>query len=228
MFSRIMICSLVAGLVATLGVMAPARANLVRDGSFEVNTNAALGNGQNSELGSHNYAGSTWGDADVTTYWDKNTRIWYVTDGSDNEFPDGSFAYRIDARLDIGGAEKLWQSGINLDGGKNYLFSFWMWGEAGNAILDATLTGPGAVTLFDNTMTSGTDGVAELKSALFVPPADGAYTLNFFTDVNNGNNHAWVDAVSIEEAPEPLTLAALSLAAGGIVGYLRRRRPTMR
>ena len=204
--------------------------NLLIDGSFEVNTNGTPGTGANSELGAHTYAGSTWGNADVTTHWDKDDRVWYVTDGGGAEFTDGDFAYRIDSRLDVGGADALWQSGIDLDAGTEYVLSFDMWGEAGNPILDATLTGPDTLVLFDDATTIGNDGLAETKSTLFTPTVTGSYTLNFFTDVNNGDNHTWIDNASLQAVqtaiiPEPssLALAAFGLLGLALYGWRRRR-----
>ncbi len=202
-------------------VTGQARANLITDGSFEVNTNGTAGGGQGSELGAHNYAGSTWGSTWVTTHWTRTgNRLWYVTDGTDDEFPDGSFAFRIDARLDLEGANQLQQSGISLSAGTQYDFSFDLWGESGTAIIDVELTGPATIKLFDDTSSSGTNGVYETKSTQFTPAVGGSYTLSFFTDVNNGDNHAWVDNAIL--IPEPATLAMLGL--GGVITLARRRR----
>jgi MYXO-CTERM domain-containing protein len=59
----------------------------------------------------------------------------------------------------------------------------------------------------------------------------GSYRLNFFTDVNNGDNHTWIDGVSIQAVqtgpeiiPEPSTLAIWSLGLLGLAWYGRRRR----
>lgn len=201
--------------------------SVVPDGSCEVNTIPTPGNTVRSELGEHRYAGSAWGDRDVTTHWDKDARVWYVTDGGDDAFPDGDFAFRIDARLDLNGADALWQSGIRLEAGTEYVLSFDMWGESGDPILDVTLTGPETLVLFDDVTTLGDDAAAERMVALFTPEVSGSYTLRFFTDVDNGDNHAWIDNValqSVRPVPEPGTLALLGLAACGLGGYAPKRR----
>jgi len=202
------------------GVTVTPPTNLLRDGSFEVNTNGTPGTGANSELGAHNYAGSTWGDADVTTHWDKHDRIWYVTDGGDSEFTDGNFAYVIDASLDHNGVDRLWQDGIALEAGKSYMFSLDMWGQGGNPILDATLTGPDTIVLFDDTTSIGNDGAAERKSVLFTPSVTGSYQLDLFTDVHS-HNHTWIDNAVLDEialGPNLLTDGSFEVNTNGTPG----------
>jgi len=199
------------------------QANMIQNGSFEVHTHTpnASQKAANSELGDHTYAGSDeWGGTWSVTGWTKTgSRLWYVTDGTDNEFPDGAFAFRIDARLDLEGANKLQQSGIALSAGTQYDFSFDLWGASGNAIVDVELTGPATIKVFDNASSSGTDGNYETKSTQFTPNVTGSYTISFFTDPHNGDNHAWIDNAIL--VPEPGTLA---IVAVGLLGLRRRRR----
>ena len=205
--------------------------NLVTDGSFEVNTGSTTGGAANSELGAGNYAASP-GGADITTYWDKSGgRTWYVTDGGADRFPDGDFAYRVDAAGNDG-VDWLWQDGIALTAGQEYQLSFDMWGESGttNTRIDVQLTGPASLTLFDNATTLATDGVTEKKSLLFTPTVTGAYRLQFSADSPaNPHYHAWIDDVRIQAVqtapiPEPATMCALALALSGLGGYVRKRR----
>ncbi|NQT38232.1 MAG: hypothetical protein HQ581_12120, partial [Planctomycetes bacterium] len=76
---------------AALGISGPGSPPpLLKDGSFEDVSSSTVGTGQASELGSHNYLGSTWGNDDILNQWDKvQSRTWIMTDGTDNEFPDG-------------------------------------------------------------------------------------------------------------------------------------------
>ena len=204
--------------------------NLVTDGSFEVNTNGTPGGSQGSELGASNYAGSTWGGDDVTTYWDKSgTRTWYMTDGGADRFPDGDFAFRVDAH-GAEGVNTLYQDGISLTAGTQYQMSFQMWGETSAPWIDVTLTGPATINLFDDEASNGSDGVAELKSIMFTPTVTGTYRLNFSADnPARPNHHAWIDDVRIRAVqtaviPEPVTMAAIGLGISGLCGYIRKRR----
>lgn len=205
--------------------------NLVVDGSFEINTSSTPGNAQGSELGAGStYAGSTWGNTDVTPHWDKSgTRTWYMTDGGATLFPDGDFAFRVDAH-GAEGVNWLYQDGIALTAGNEYQLSFQMWGETSSPQIDVELVGPMSILLFDNAPSVGNDGKAELKSILFTPTETGSYRLRFSADSPaRPNHHAWIDDVQLRQVlpadiPEPATLALLSLAVCGLGGYTRRRR----
>jgi len=208
--------------------------NLVTDGSFEVNTNSTPGGTANSELGAGTYAGSSAGQADVTTHWDKSgLRTWYVTDGGADRFPDGDFAYRVDASWHDG-VDWLWQDGIPLTAGTEYQLSFEMWGEAsgGDQLpkIDVTLSGPDTLVLLDESYSVGSDGVTEKKMVRFTPTVTGAYRLSFSADnPARPHHHAWIDDVRIRAVqtaviPEPITVTMAALALCGLGGYVRRRR----
>ena len=192
---------LTAGVV--LALSGAVEANLITDGSFEVNTNGTAGNSQGSELGGSTYAGSTWGNADVTTYWDKSgSRTWYMTDGGANTFPDGDFAFRVDSAGNEG-VNTLYQDGISLTAGTLYELSFEMWGETSSPRIDVDLTGPANINLFDNEYTNGSDNATELKSVQFTATATGPYRISFSADdPANGNHHAWIDDVILLELLE--------------------------
>jgi len=208
-------CSKLAALMVITGLIVCAagssEANLVTDGSFEVNTNSTPGNNQASELGASRYAGSTWGGADVLTYWDKSgARTWYMTDQGANVFPDGDFAYRVDAHP-FEGVNTLHQDGILLTAGTSYALSFAMWGEAGTPRIDVTFTGPATMKVLDNAATLGTDGAAETMLAIFTPTVTGSYRINFSADdPPNDNAHAWIDDVGLD----PITLGPNLLTDG--------------
>ena len=183
----------------------PRRGELINNGSFEINTNATPGHAQNSELGPANYAGSTWGDADVTTHWSRSgKRTWYTTDNGTDIFPDGDFAYRLDASS-VGGVDALFQDGIVLKAGTTYKLSFAMWGDTGTPRVDVTLSGPASLIVFDDETTDATDGVIEIKTSTFTPDVSGTYRLSFAADdPGNGNQHAWIDNVSLVVVPDPI------------------------
>jgi len=198
--------------------------NLIADGSFEVNTNDTPGNGQGSEIGSTNYAGSPWGNDDVLTYWDKSgTRTWYMTDRNGTaDFPDGDFAYRLDGAA-LEGVNDLYQDGLSLTAGTPYELSFEMWGESGTPHIDVELTGPATLKLFDDETTNGTDGSAETKSTQFTPTVTGTYRIRFFADDPAGA-HAWIDDASLTVVPEPSTFALAAIGLLGLLGWGWQKR----
>jgi len=77
-----------------------------------------------------------WGNDDVTTYWDKtsdgaSTRSWYMTDEGADVFPDGDYAWRLDANGNLEGVNWVYQDGITLHAGVEYLFSIDFWALTG-------------------------------------------------------------------------------------------------
>jgi len=207
-------------LIILFALVTMAHGDLITDGSFEVNTNSTPGNSQGSEIGASTYAGSTWGNDDVLTHWDKTgNRTWYVTDGGAVRFPDGDFAYRLDGAVNDG-VDKLYQDGILLTAGVQHTLTFEMWGENGTPHVDVEFTGPATLKVFDNESTDGTDGLTETKTVQFTPTVTGSYTINFFADDPPGA-HAWIDSVSL--IPEPTTLVLTTLGLG-LLGVRRRRK----
>lgn len=197
--------------------------NLVADGSLEQNTGSAPGNGASSELGASTYAGSAFGNTDVLVHWDKDAaRNWYMTDGGADQFPDGDFAMRLDAAPNDG-VDNFYQDGIFLMAGFTYELEFAMWGENAAPHIDVDLLGPATIALFDNETTVGNDGSFEIKSVVFKPTVTGSYRLNFAADdPANGNQHAWIDDISITIVPAPAALPA-GLALLGVIASRRRR-----
>ena len=113
-------------------------ANLIRNGSFE-SPGAAIGQPGGCELGSCNYA-TEWGDF-AADEWSRDARVWYNTDSNPAAtavFPDGDFAYCIDADA-INGTDKLWQSDLVLTQGVRYAFSVATWANSGTGELDVNL-----------------------------------------------------------------------------------------
>ena len=199
--------------------------NLVADGSFEQNTSASVHQSQASELGPGNYAGSSFGAADVLVHWDKDGgRNWYQTDNGLDQYPDGDFAMRLDGAFNDG-IDDFFQDGIFLMAGFTYELEFAMWGEgSASPQIDVALLGPDTITLFDDETTVGNDGSFEVKSIWFTPDVTGSYRLNFVADSPpNGNQHTWIDAVSITVVPAPAALPA-GLTILGLIAARRRRR----
>jgi hypothetical protein len=186
--SVLMILILVSGSVT---------ANLITNGSFE-QPGGTAGNSVNCELGSCNYAGSNWGDTVVPDNWAKTgTRLYYVTDEGANQFPDGDYAVRIDANSGAEGVNVFSQSGLNLLAGVTYELSFYVWAETTAARIDVALSGASAISILDDFAIDGTDGVAELATIQVTPTVTGIYTIEFFIDPGNDDNHAWLDGLSL-------------------------------
>lgn len=197
------------GLRAVACVLASAtlsEANLVLNGSFE-QPGGPANQPVASELGASAFVGN-WGDVTPVS-WVRTpasgSRIWYVTDSGADRFPDGDFALRIDAdnRAALNGVDTLSQSGIPLEAGKSYVFSFHVWGEQSQTVIDATLTGPATIKLADDRQTQVADGAAEEITTTFTAPASGNFTLTFAVSpgTSAGTAHAWIDKVMLEALP---------------------------
>lgn len=207
----------------------PSTGSLLPNGSFELATTQTIGNTQGSELpGDAKYvSGNTVAAAGVTG-WSGTSRIWYMNEGTE-EFPDGDFGVRIDARTDIS-ADTLAQGGVALIAGVTYTLEFDMWGESPTTagltvrITDAATTtdqtgGTDTLTILSGKTTVGNDGAVEHVSVDFMPTVTDTYALQFFVASGNTNNHVWIDNVTL--VPEPSTFA---LAALGLLGLWRRKR----
>ena len=191
------VCRVALSVVAILVGAGVARANLITDGSFEDVSSVVVGRGQNSELGTHNYRGSEWGNTDILNQWDKvHTRTWIMTDGTDNEFPDGSIAVRLDGQQRYNA--RLFQTGIAMTANKEYELSLSVWGEGGSPGIGAQFVGETSgdvITAFNGPTTSTTDGVAEVKTVKFTPTSTEDYTIELYA--TNGS-HTWIDAVQLD------------------------------
>lgn len=218
---RISIKTILASIGLALGLTQTSVAGLISNPSFELPGGAGQAYAAGSELGTHDFVGPSFGDVDPDDWSRSSGRIWYMTDEGDDEFPDGDYAVRLDARDDVGGIEVLSQGNLNLVAGQIYTLSLSYWADNANgALLDVGLSGASAVVIHDDLATDGTDGLADLVSKNFSVDVTGVYSLDI-SSAPNGDNHAWVDNVDINEIPEPCSLALLGV--GSLLVVWRRR-----
>ncbi len=142
--------------------------------------------------------------------------------GAAGAFPvaNGDYAVRLDERSDIG-TDHLTQGGLSLTAGTEYTLSVDMWSQfgGGGSTLNVDFTGPATI----NAIVAYVDSVTgvETVSVNFTPTTTGSYTIELFNDSGTTNNHTWVDNVSVQEVPEPYSLALLG---GSLFALLIRRR----
>ncbi len=183
--------------------------NLVVNGSFELPGGTGAFWATSCELGSVHLAGTYWGEL-APSGWQRDDRAWYGTAanaGDTAEFPDGEYACRLDARFDLGGADRVWQTGIPLRAGASYLLSVDAWTErAADGVLDAALVlGSSTNHLLDDTVVIY-DGDWQTCEATFTPIVSGSYSLEFFRDSASGENHTWIDNVRLTQVPDDGTI----------------------
>ncbi len=209
---------IVTALLALSPFASNGAADLILNGSFEAPGGSA-NQGASSELGNCSFAGN-WGDV-TPNHWVRtpatSSRIWCMSDGGADQFPDGDLAVRLDAdsRLDRNGVDALSQDGLALTAGTTYDLAFSLWGEQPDTRISVDLSGPVALSLINEHATDGADGVAEVVTTSFSVPVSGTYTIVFSVDPGapDSVNHAWMDDVSLKpRASRVVQIQPLSLA----------------
>ncbi len=211
-------------LTATIAIDSTNPANLITNGSFEINSDPSGGFVHGSTANEMGANGESYGLASSgVTGWQGTSRIWlFENRGGQNEanFSDGDFAASIDA-AQIGWETQpidvLAQTGVSLEADKVYTLTFDIWGggQTETDPLDVRLTrgfgnaldhtdGTGLTILSSKTSTAN-DGQAETVTVTFTAPAtDPNYALQFFIadNADGSHNHPYIDNVRLVETGE--------------------------
>ena len=206
--------------------------NVLLNGDFESSTSSTTpGSGFSTELGTINYAGPGGGGSNsivgrgVNNWGQVGSRVFYVADPS-NHLGEGS-ANNL-ALLDgnpAGGTDQITQAGISLTVGQAVtleLTSFALDGD--NTMFASLFDGTNTIDLLGAGVTIiSTDNATQIvNGGSHVVPATGVYTLTIWMDQTAGNNHGFIDNVSLDAVPEPSSTLLLGLACLGLT--LRRRK----
>lgn len=215
-----------------LALAAPARANLITNGSFETPATPA-GSFTQFTSPSAGITGWTVGGADVllinTTYTENGGNVRFTAQDGSNS-------------VDLTGAGNTGPNTLSqvvaTQAGQTYALSFFVGatGSSGNApyagaaevdvLIDGNLIGT-----FTNGNLPGVGNPTNWEGfTTQFTAATGSTTVTFRSASlpadNPRTNFAGLDNVSMQPVPEPASLAALGLGVAGVAGYARRRLRT--